>query len=52
MHVGWHVEPEASVAVQSPTLPLAGATDASHGLGEHVAAVRLPAKHFDVPDTV
>ena len=28
--------------MQSPTAPLAGAADASHGLGEHVAAVKKP----------
>ena len=53
MHVGWHVDPEANVAVQSPTPPLAGATDASHGFGEHVAADVTPSdEHVVLPDTV
>jgi hypothetical protein len=49
--VGAHVVPDASVAVQSPTAPLAGAADASHIL-EQVAAVSAPAVHEDVPETV
>ena len=52
VHVGWHVDPLARVLVQSPTLPFAGAVDASHGFGEHVAAVSVPALHELVPDTV
>ena len=30
-HVGWQVLPDANVAVQSPTAPLAGAALASQG---------------------
>ena len=29
-HPGWHVDPDASESVQSPTAPFAGASDASH----------------------
>ena len=49
---GWHLAPEANVAVQSPLAPFAGAADASHGFGLQVAAVSLPNAHDDVPDTV
>jgi hypothetical protein len=28
-HVGWHVDPDASLEVQLPTVPFAGATEAS-----------------------
>ena len=52
MHVGWHVAPCASVAVQSPLAPFAGAADASHALGAHVAAVSVPVVQVDLPDTV
>jgi len=52
LHVGWHVDPLASEFVQSPTPPCVGAAEASHGLGEHVAAVTVPALHVDVPETV
>ena len=52
LHVGWHVEPLARELVQSPTPPFVGATDASHGLGPHVAAVSVPRLHELVPDTV
>jgi len=31
LHVGWHVEPLASVLAQSPTPPFVGAEEASHG---------------------
>ena len=31
LHVGWHVDPLARELVQSPTPPLVGAVDASHG---------------------
>tara|TARA_B000000557_G_scaffold75252_1_gene59960 strand:+ start:144 stop:395 length:252 start_codon:yes stop_codon:yes gene_type:complete len=41
-HVGVHVEPLASVDVQSPTPPFIGATDASQLLAKHDAAVKLP----------
>ena len=51
-HVGWHVDPLARELVQSPTPPLVGAVDASQGSAEHVAAVRVPRLHDDVPDTV
>ena len=52
LHVGWHVDPLARVLVQSPTPPFVGGVDASHGFGEHVAAVKVPALHELVPDTV
>ena len=42
LHVGVHVEPLASVDVQSPTLPLSGGVDALQLLGKHDAAVKLP----------
>ena len=32
-HVGWHVDPNASELVQSPTPPFKGAVDASQSLG-------------------
>ena len=32
LQIGWHADPDARVAVQSPTPPLAGALLASHGL--------------------
>ena len=35
-----------------PTPPFVGAVDASHGFGEHVAAVKVPVVHELVPDTV
>ena len=35
LQVGLHVLPDASAAVQSPLAPLAGAAEASHGLGVH-----------------
>ena len=50
--MGWHVDPLANELVQSPTPPLVGASDASHGFAEHVAAVSVPALQDDVPDTV
>ena len=37
--------------MQSPTPPLAGATEASHWLRPHVAAVSVPRVHEDEPDT-
>ena len=52
LHVGWHVDPDANELVQSPTPPLVGAADASHAFAEHVAAVKVPALHELVPDTV
>ena len=52
LQVGWHVNPLASELVQSPATPFVGATDASHGFAEQVAAVSVPALHEDVPDTV
>ena len=52
MHMGWHVLPEANVAVQLPAAPFAGAAEASHGFGLHVAAVTVPAEHDVLPDTV
>lgn len=51
VHTGWHVLPEASELLQSPTPPFIGATDASHGSGRHMAAVSVPAKQDDGPDT-
>jgi hypothetical protein len=50
--VGWHVDPLARLLVQVPTLPCVGSADASHGLGEHVASVRVPKVHDAGPDTV
>ena len=52
LHVGWHVDPDANELVHVPTPPLAGAVDASHAFAEHVAAVKVPALHELVPDTV
>eukprot|EP01047_Picozoa_sp_COSAG01_P072709 COSAG01_NODE_11637_length_1891_cov_8.332031_2_plen_184_part_00 len=64
MHFGWHVLPDASVAVQSPLAPLAGAADASHvergflgtvmlrTIGLHDAAVSVPSLHLETPDTM
>jgi len=49
-HVGWHVDPGASVSVQSPTAPFAGALDASHGAASHVAAVNTPRSHVEGPE--
>ena len=51
-HVGWQVDPLAREPVQSPTPPFVGAADASHGFGEQVAAIRFPAVHELVPETV
>jgi hypothetical protein len=54
-HEGVHVEPDASVAVQSPGFHSPsppGASDASHALAAQVAAVSDPAMHEDVPETV
>ena len=52
LHVGWHVVPLARELVQSPTPPFVGASDASHGFAEHVAAVNVPREHELFPDTV
>ena len=52
LHVGWHVDPLARELVQSPAPLFVGAADASHGFAAHVAAVRVPALHELVPDTV
>jgi hypothetical protein len=53
LHAGLQVLPDASVLVQVPAAPLAGAAAASHGLAAHVAAISLPAAvHEDVPETV
>ena len=52
LHVGWHVDPDANELVHVPTPPLVGAVDASHAFAEHVAAVKVPALHELVPDTV
>ena len=52
LHVGWHVDPLARELVQSPAPPFVGATDASHGSAEHVAAVNVPKEQDVVPDTV
>ena len=50
LHSGWHVDPGASLSVQSPTAPFAGAADASH---RHVAGTKFPsAEHVDGPETV
>ena len=50
--MGWQVDPLAKVLVHVPTSPLVGAVDASHGFAEHVAAVKVPALHELVPETV
>jgi hypothetical protein len=52
LHVGWQVDPLAREFVQSPTPPLVGAAEASHGFAEQVAEVSVPALQDDVPDTV
>ena len=52
LHVGLHVFPEASAAVQSPLAPFIGAALASHGLGVHCAAAILPAWQNVLPFTV
>ena len=49
--MGWHVDPVPMELAQSPKPPLVGATT-SHGFGEQVAVVSVPALHDDVPDTV
>ena len=46
-HVGRHAEPLARASVQSPTAPLVGAFEASHGLASHVAGVRFPKLQVD-----
>ena len=51
LHVGWHVEPDAKEEVQSPTAPLLGAVDASHGFGLQLAAVKFPKLQLDAPNT-
>lgn len=51
-HVGWHVDPDARLDVQSPLPPCTGALDASHGFAMHIAAVSMPALHLVLPDTV
>ena len=50
--MGVHDEPLAKEPVQLPTPPFVGAADASHGFGEQVAAIRFPAVHELVPETV
>jgi hypothetical protein len=50
--VGAHVAAEASVAVQSPTAPLAGAAEASHAFASQVAAVTVPSRHQVLPEAV
>jgi hypothetical protein len=51
-HPGWHVDPDASSSVQSPTSPFAGAVDASQGSPTHVAATKFPAEHTEGPETM
>jgi len=51
-HVGRHIAPLGSDAVQLPTAPLAGAALASQESGLHTVGVNTPAKHVDGPDTV
>ena len=48
-HRGSHDEPDASSDLQSPLLPCAGATEASQGFADHVAAVSTPALQLDLP---
>jgi hypothetical protein len=50
-HVGWQVDPLARTLAQSPTVPLAGATDASHW-ASHVIVLRTPAEQDTLPDAV
>jgi len=53
LHSGWHVEPEASDAGQSPDVPSAGAVSApAHGAAWQVAAVNVPAWQSVTPDAV
>ena len=52
LHEGWQVLPAARVLVQVPTAPFVGAVAALQLLAEHVAAVSVPAKQLEVPDTV
>ena len=49
--MGWQVDPLAKELVHVPTTPLVGAVAASQ-LGTHVAAVKVPAVHELVPETV
>jgi hypothetical protein len=53
-HVGWHIVPLTSVAVQSPTPPFSGAAEASHA-GPEVSRqkpdVSTPASHALGPVT-
>jgi hypothetical protein len=43
LQVGWHVDPDTRLFVQLPLSPFAGAVDASHGSGLHLAAVTTAA---------
>jgi hypothetical protein len=52
LHVGWHVDPDARFDVQVPAVPFAGAVDASHEFGVHVAADSVPAEQLVTPDSV
>jgi hypothetical protein len=51
LHIGAHVVPDASAAVQVPIVPLLGAIDASQ-LAVQFAGVSLPDLHDDVPVTM
>jgi hypothetical protein len=51
LHTGLHVAPDGRLLLQSPMFTFVGAVTV-HGLGLHVAAVKVPAEQLDVPDTV
>ena len=52
LHDGWHVKPDASLDVQSPTTPFVRAADALHCVGEHDAALSTPSLQLVAPDIV
>ena len=52
LQVGWQVEPDAKLLVQSPAPPFDGAADASHDAAWHVAAVSDPDEQLLAPDAV
>jgi hypothetical protein len=54
LQMGWQDCPDDSKPEQVPKPPFAGTTDESirHGFGMQRAAVSVPAKHKDSPDTV
>ena len=52
LHAWTQVDPDASVELQFPLVPFVGPVLASHGLGLHLAAVRVPFKQVDLPETL